>query len=572
MDSTPVRSVSSLALAVWGPVLVVLLVGLVPWGAAVTDNDALADRALRVAVLVGLVATVPSWAAVRGWPGLVGGVVVKLACGLLLAPHGLATLLGDRAPGYGDDGLRYFWGAPPLLLLVTALEGWLVGLRGRGVSLTQTRVWARRRLLLTLMVIGVVVGGGWWLGRTEYYLWRMRAHDHAPSSHALRKVGPAALPRIYRELDELGDRAAGDLRGDLVHVIAEIRSDMIARQIGSPIVWEAKATLVEPDPALVAAVGAALEREPDVEQRKKIAMWAGDLDFNSVVELFCGTFARVPFATRAAMAGSMLASSGVVEVATRTIDVAQRPAVHDPQYPWRDMPQAEIERVQALMRARLACVPPLLVEMLEERAGAWSDGSASYPATEAVDMLAKLRPLDADLGARLYALLPSVPSGYFVTDVLARFGPDLAAATRQTLQQTTAGLFIAAASEDVRQSLAFRVLRDGGAAGIDAAALFCELLPRAPEEQRGTIFMLLDSERPAGDPCVLAAIMATYEQATRPVAGGGCGELAMWETSAGFWLRKEAADPRVAAWARGLMSQVAPRCRRETLAGLVSPP
>jgi hypothetical protein len=399
----------------------VLLAGLVSWAGAFTDQDAFAVRALSVAIGVAAVATAPSWLLARGALGYLVGLLAKLGVFFALAPAGLATLgLGyDQIREQGsDDWLHYFWATTPLMLSITIIESWLIGLRLAGRRFSDTAVWKHRRRLSAIAAAVAVIGAVWWWVRVDYYLWRIK-HGHAPARYSLEKVGERALPRIYRELQGLADADAGSYRSDLVNVIEGIRHGVVARRIRSPLVWEVQAALTDPDPAMVDAVSTALLAEPRREERENISNWSSGLDFNTQAEIFCRAFEKLDPETQ----GELVHMIGQnTEYATRDYDPAQRKSRGDTSYPFRDLSKPEIAEAQSRMREKLACVTPLIAGALERNASNWPRAEAPFWANQSIKLLARLRPWPDRETSRLEGLLSSSDDPHFVGQRLRRSG------------------------------------------------------------------------------------------------------------------------------------------------------
>jgi hypothetical protein len=385
-----------------------------------------------------------------------------------------------------------------LLAAVTLVESGFLGVYLDGRSFRETWLWARRRPFAIGVAVAVVLGGGWWLGRVEYYLWRMRAHGHAPSGYALAKVGPRALPRIYRELEALGNRPSGGYRADLVDAITDIRHDFLARQSGRTLLWEVQAGLVDVEPALVAAVSQAFLAEPEAEERTTIANWAGDLDFNSQVELFCRVFPHAPEAGRDDLI-RMLDSP--LRWASEIYRADARPDRADPDYPWADASQAEIEDRQRRMREKLRCVTPLLIDALVHGVETGPDTDQPLWVDAAVRGLGRLAPWPAELRERLAKLLPAIGSEYLFGRMLDVFWGELARTEPGGRRALIRKLYFALPNRTAREALrswAAQASRDGRAR---ADQLFCDSYEKTSAAEREAHVRMLDGLA-RRDPCV----------------------------------------------------------------------
>jgi hypothetical protein len=380
----------------WSPALVVLAAGGIAWAGAFTDADSFATRALAVAVVVALVAPVPAFVRARSPLGFGLGLAVKLALFFTLAPRGLSTL----TLGYHDirtdfaswqDYLVYFWALPPALVAVTAMEGWALSLRLAGRSVRGTWAYRKRRPLLATGTGAVLLGSGWYLGRARYYLSRVRMGS-GPAQYSLAKVGPRALPLIEQELHRLGESRVGSYRSDLVSVLVDIRHDVVARRIGSPLVWKVEAAQLDVDPPMLDALRTALVDEPDPAERARIGIWVGELDFNTAVELLCAAFPELPPSGQAQM---------VAELHNRAQTATRRSQTDTS--PWRGMPATEIDAKQRSMKKKLACAVPELLAALEREAPRWNDDQPAW-ASLSLETLSALGPLPTRDSARLRRL------------------------------------------------------------------------------------------------------------------------------------------------------------------------
>lgn len=395
----------------WGPSLGVLGGGLLAWLSAMTGLDALAMRLSSVTVVLGFVASLFGWVAGRALVGYVAFLGPKLVAFFGLAPAGVKSVLlsyaQQRQHGLGDDWLRWFWELPPLLLCIGIVESWALSQHLTGRSLLETKLWERRRLIGAIAAVVLALGLGWRLFGVEFHLWRLKA-GHAPARYSLEKTGPRALSPIYREIHALGTADVGSYRSDLVAIIRDIRYRSIARRINSPVVWEVEATLVDVEPSMADALRTAFVREPRREELYRMTIWAGELDFNTQIELFCTALPELDPGRQGELV-TMIDPS--VRRATTAFDATVRPPRWDSTYPWGERSQAEIRETQARMRDRLRCVAPLLVGMLERDGPTW-DHDVPLWGTQAVRMLGRLAPLPDALGARLVALMPRLRNDY----------------------------------------------------------------------------------------------------------------------------------------------------------------
>ncbi len=562
-------------LTAWCPSLVVLGSGLLPWVGAFTDQDAFAQRAHSAAIVLALGVSWWSWRATGAWLGYGVATAVKAIVFWALAPRGLATLVTSYQEvrdhfGFWEDYLVYFWAVPPAMLLITLVESWVISLLLSDRRLADTALWKRRRRVLPAVVVVVIAGGCWWLGRVDYYLWRMRAHDHGPSGYSLSQVGPRALPNIYREIHDLGRDDVGSYRGDLVDAIKDIRHDVIARRIGSPLVWEVEATLAEVEPPMLEALIVALTSEPTAEERRKTCIWAGELDFNTLIELFCATFDRLPSDTY----GPMIAMiSQPVTRATRGYDPGKRGPRWDSGYPWRSLTKAEIERDQAAMRDQLKCVPPLLVGALERTVDDWDEsGPDPHWVTQAIERLGALGPLSPELGARLVALLPRTPNGFLVSMILEQLGAGIFGGDKGAMQEIVTKTYLALQHDGPRWAVRTWVETQGDTHGVQLVPFFCATFAGTSAEEKSALIYRIQDRTHARDHdrCVAAAMMAVYEEAVLALDEDASPmEAPRWLHTVESHLKAgREYDDRIASWVQGLLPRVRNRYRARRLDAL----
>jgi hypothetical protein len=537
----------------WAPSLVVLIAGFTAWIGAFTDRDAFAIRALSIAVVIGLVATAPSWLLARNALGYLAALAVKLAIFFALAPEGLKTIGASYAElRYTRAWLSYFWVAPPALLAVTLIESWLIALRFAGRSLGDTWLWKRRRALGALAGTLALVLSFWWFGRARYYLFRIE-HGHAPARYSLAQVGPRALPSIYRELDRLGTIGAGSYRADLVSVIKDIRHDAVAELIRSPLVWEVEAALVEPEPAMVDAVSNALVGEPDASELEKMCIWASDLDFNTKIEIFCRAIEKLPPERQGELV-SLVTSSA--KYATGDYDPARPRERGDTTYPFRDMSRSELVLTQTHMREKLACVGPRLVSALETGIGSWPPEETPLWALQAVEVLGRLRPLPAELYRRLESVLLRSEDGHFSGRLFEWLAPELGHREPGGTRAVVKRLYGRFTKDSARTAVRLWVADKGRSHGAGPDAFFCDAFASSPEPEK-TLLLTLITGSVTPDTCVATTLMSAYEK--QLLTASGSPRLLL--TMLGLELGRLKADPRISEWARGLLPRVQERDR-----------
>lgn len=541
-------------LIAWSPALVVLVAGGIAWAGAFTDADAFATYALSVALLVALIAPAPSFLRARSPLGFGVGLAVKLVLFFALAPRGLSTL----GRGYHDvrndfafwqDYLVYFWALPPALVLVTLIEGWVISLRLAGRNLRDTWVYRRRYAVLAVGTGAVVLGIGWYLGRARYYLWRVRS-GNAPARYSLAKVGPRALPVIEKEIHRLGKARVGFYRSDLVSVMVDIRHDVVARRIGTPLVWKVEAAQLEVDPPLLDALRTALIDEPDHEQRGRIGTWTSELDFNTSVELLCAAFPKLPLDGQAQLAN---------QFHNRTLRATRRSQADTS--PWRSMPKAEVDKQQSAMKKKLACAVPQLVAAMEREAPGWRDYPPAW-AMLSLDTLAALGPLPDHDAARLRRLVEKTNSSTFRTSLLGRFGTQLTGGDRRALARLVARVYRGLRRDGARIALRVWVSTEGEKHGVDPETFFCAVFDGSHGiSSYGLVSMV---KKPGGNHCVATKLMDAYgAAAVRRGAGPSWLHIALDALAA-----RRAKDPRIEAWARELLPKLEDTRRAQQLAGL----
>ena len=479
----------------WGPALIVFLAGLSAWFAAVAGKDALATPLLSGFVLVTLIVSAPSWLKAQSSVGYVIAAAIKLGVFFALAPKGMATLtLGYAqvrgAYGVWQDYLVYFWALPPALFAVTLGEGWVISLRLAERPFAGTWLARRWRLVVPVVAVAAVAGAAWFAFRTQYYMWRMRS-GYPPAVYRLVRVGPRALPDIERELVGLGTRRAGDYRSGLAGALVEIRQDIVARRIGSGESSKVEVQLVDVDPAMLRALRSALLDEPDPDERVHIALWSEQLDFNMWLALWHATMPGLP------PDGQRQMLSGLAERVRWATHRAAGGAG-----PWQGVPAAEVRARQREMQVRLGRVTPLLIELLEQRAPGFRNGTLRFWSSQALDVLEALGPLPRAQLDRLAALLPRLQSSYFLRALLDHFGSRLSSGDHRAFGKLLVEAYQKFTERDARTALAFWVRTDGRAQGVPPADFFCSVFDSADARDRLALRAVLQ-ERDRSVPCVV---------------------------------------------------------------------
>jgi len=277
----------------------------------------------------------------------------------------------------------------------------------------------RNRLILAAVILLVVAAGaaGYWF-RAEYFLWRMRAHDHAPSGYYLARVGPRVLPRLYGELKSLGSENVGEYRGDLVSVIQEIRHDVVAEEIGSPILWEVHATLLPVDESMAEAVRNAFLSEPSGEARDDMLRYISEHDFSMGVRYFCDLFD----------AGSDEERSRLIWLIESDLYLSLKEKdKSDTYYPWRDLSDEKIGEAREKMMEELdACALPTLRNAFEAGAGRLeSEENIPLWLLSAIRMLGMAAKRDEGIAEGFWKVLPALKSRVFATLMLDEMFSDL---------------------------------------------------------------------------------------------------------------------------------------------------
>ncbi len=407
----------------------------------------------------------------------------------------------------------------------------------------------RQRAMFYGVTAAVLAAIVWRLFSVPVFLHRIRG-GHAPSQSSLRSVGTRALPLIYREIHELGDREQGEYRADLVYVISGIRHDVIAKRIGSPLLWEVEATLLQPDGPMVDALKVAMVREPNRTSRERIALWAGELDFNTKVAFFCGAFPEVAADSTQTMVSLV---DGPVRNATLAFEPMKRPPRSDPSFPFRDLPADEIARIQREMRAQLACAVPQLVTAFTTAAPTWTDSFEPLWATQIATMLGKLRPLPDAERTKLLAVIPKMRSGFLLSQLIEPLAPDLALPTPTPFREAMLKAYRDTKETGVRFAIEQWVEAHGSDATLSREALFCATFADAPADHRWSLVGLSSPKAPEIAPCVQAAILKAYEAIA--VAHADDDVPPPWMRQAEALLRAKR-TPDIIAWATALRPRV----------------
>jgi hypothetical protein len=362
------------------------------------------------------------------------------------------------------------------------------------------RQWITLAVVTALALVAVLA----WHLRADYFLWRMRAHDHGPSRARLADMGPKALPRIYAEIAALGKGEAGEYRADLVLAMRDIRHDFVEHEIGSPVLWEVHAALLPVDEAMANAVKTAFLNEPDAERRRDMLGRLGEHDFAMGVRCFCDLFGSASPMERFIL---------VEDLRSDVLLVTEDKPPTDPYYPWRKLGKDEIAALRGQMKKQLvACAVPVLldgVEKIVDRGGP-AEGDETSLFLSSLDTLSAMKEMDGRIGKTFWDLLPILRNKIAATYLLdAMFGRASASAAKLAAQDLDrlAGVFQKSAWES-RAGVLFW-LNDFGGKGRVSPADLCRFLPNAPDQER---FFTLDSllAAPAGDllPCISPLVTA----------------------------------------------------------------
>jgi len=530
-------------LLAWAPTAIVLAAGLTSWIGAFTDQDRFGMRALSAAVLIALIATAPAWWTARSAAGFLVGLAVKLALFFALAPRGFATL------GIGYDQMRndyaiwsgmllYFWALPPLLVFVTACEGWVLSKRLTGRSVRDTWLYRRRWVAAAVVIPVLLAAGTWFEIRTGYYLGRLRRGDLS-AGYSLAHVGRGALPAIEREIHALGNTRVGSYRSDLVDAAVDIRHEVVARRVHTPLQWKVAAARISIDKPLLDALRSALLDEPEREARRDIAAHFSRLDFNMAVELVCSTLPRL----------SPVAAGPIVALFEKRVRIATERR-HGDTSPWHDMPAAEVMAEQREMQRRLACAVPFVIAKLERAGPAWQNDALPLWGTRAIDALGALGGLGSAQAARLAALMPRLQSSYLVRHMLEKLGSALAQGDHAKLRRVVADLY-RKTPDDIRGQVTSWVTDSGPGVEVTREEFLCDVFGSAGNLDRYIMMKsIVGVQKP--DRCVTTTLMSAYAEAARAPA-----RAPTWVGLAGAWLaQRRNADPRIVPWARELASNV----------------
>ena len=452
----------------WLPTVVVAAGSALTYGAAMVGFDAFASTVHAVVIAMALGVTLATWGWRRRWPGLAGFFFAKLVVVALLLPGGdlAAPFLGYEELRFVPGALDYFWAVPALLLAITVVESWSSSLVDSGRALSETWVGRNRSRLVLLASAVLLVAGAWRLWGAEYYLWKLRREGHGPQSSALADMGPRVLPRLYEELDSLGERPAGEVRSTLVAIIRDIRYDQVAARRRARLLTIIETTPVEIDAEMVEQLSDALAREPSDEERHRMTIWLGELDYRMAAATFCSAFPRVPEATWDGMLNIIGASVGH---ATRD---PHPPG--DSLHPWRGMSEAEIAaRKNDIADTLRACVPDVLVPAF---ACVECDDGFTRKAARTLAALARLS--DAHIQG-LRSAIAQMSDAYLVKSVVEHLAPVLSDGDPATIAlETLRGEATAEAREGVILWIAYHE--------DDAAAeeLVCSAFPDLSAAER----------------------------------------------------------------------------------------
>jgi hypothetical protein len=532
---------------IWWPSIVVGLVGTLAYGGALADQDAFAMRAHGATVVAAFVVSIVAWLQQRRWGALVGFSLLKTAAVVLWLPEpGFAVMTKEYEALSGfafRDMLHWFWVVPPVLLTITLVESWWLSLVVLGRSPGDTWPW-RRRYALGGWVTGLAVAAmAWWFAAPEYHLWKLRTEGHGPRSASLRGMGPRILPRLYEELDALGNEAVGEVRSTLVGIVADIRRDIVARRAGSTRITVVETTPADVDDQMVERLVLALAREPSADERRAMCRWLDGLDYRMGISTFCAAFDEVPPDTWPHLVG-MLGS--YVDHATRDAH-----APDDSLYPWRGLSEAQIAERKADILHHLECAQPKLVEAITR----YADDPASvgdFRPDDAARRLAAAGPLTDEQLARLQRAYVELTDARDASEVLHYLAPVMASDPDEGLSSLCGRLFRESETQAAREGI-LRWQRGNPRPEV-VHPFVCDVFPDAPAETRRQLIHLLDSagSRHGRPTCVSDVLMRAIDRAAE--AGQQFPATGDWLDAAVFELRDQAPhEPRIRLWARSLL-------------------
>lgn len=397
-------------------------------------------------------------------------------------------------------------------------EGGVEDSRAAGTDTPRRRRW--RRGLVAAAALGAVAAAAWFLFlRIEYHLWRVRSDGHGPSAWVLMNVGPSIVPRIREEIAAAGTADVGPARQAFVRVLCQIRHDVVAEVIGSPILWEVEATLHPVDEEMAAAFRDAFRNEPVAEHRRSMLTWTNELDFEMAVRFFCDAF---PAAT------TDDDRDWLFDLLPTHLVVPREQARTDHFWPWRDLGDEQIAARRAAMAGRLGeCAVPAILAALRPAAVAPPSpederGLPSFWRSAAARALAAVAPYEPSLGATLRDLLPDVRdrhlAGALLDIVLARATPDAGGAPG-----AAAAVWLAARHPEPRQAVSWWVRHQDRAA---VAAFACRTFGEMDAQARLELLLVLNGLDDDGGPewsdpaCLAETLLAAVETAA-PALGPG---------------------------------------------------
>jgi hypothetical protein len=530
--------------------LLVAIGALIAYGSAFAGVDATGHRLQQATIFVALVGSVALWGMRRRWAVGAGFLLAKAGAVVALLPQGEVAALwmsyadGRAIPGY----LNFFWITPALMLGLSMVEAWGLGLIDRGEGLSDTRLWSHRHSLA--LVVGLLsLGGGLWRHwRAEYYLWRLHVEGHGPHSASLESIGPPVLPRLYEELKSLEREPAGDVRSTIVAIIADIRYRQVAIERRESLVTVVATTPSAIDRPMVNALISALDAEPDDEQRGRMTNWLSRVDYRMALTVFCEGLPKVPGTT---LGGMLRLLDGPLAHATRDVYPEE-----DSLYPWRGMAAAQIaERKAAILKEARACAPSVLATKV-----AACEGCDGHAVETALELLAAMAPLSDGEKKRAKAAIAKVVDRYRVTRVLESIGLHLDEDRAQlTLELMAGGASAKGASAPLKEGVIYWLSLAKDPKAVER--VICQGLAGYSDEE---LRMLLTTSNIDGKPCVVAALKSALEVA----AGANRGRHAIWLGAAENLLapRKD-----VAEWAAELLERHPESSIRYTLSALANP-
>ena len=190
-----------------------------------------------------------------------------------------------------------------------------------------------------MAAIGALAGLGW-IYRADYFLLRVRHHDHRRSKARLVAMGTAVVPRLTRAVAELGTDDSGGYRADLVEMLQSIREATVAREIQSTDRKKLKWALVAEDEAIAKALATAFRSEADPRHRARMLERLEGLDFRMADRFFADVFPSADRSERQWLERRYFR--------THLVDGSVGPGARF--YPWRGVAEATVRDRLATIR------------------------------------------------------------------------------------------------------------------------------------------------------------------------------------------------------------------------------